>query len=75
MALQLGFEEQEKVLILKVETEEKVFQIEGILSKKTRKWTVLEHHVGFEARKIQRIMSKMEKTKNLNIVFSSPHQP
>lgn len=26
-------------------TEEKVFQVEGILSKNTSKWIVLEHHV------------------------------
>lgn len=41
-----------KILILKTEAE-------GILSKKTSRWIVLGHHVGYEARNIQeRIMSK-----------------
>lgn len=49
---------------------EKGFQVEGILPKKTSKWIVLEHHVGYEARKIQeRIMSKMEKKKKKNQRF------
>lgn len=53
-----------KILILKIEAVEKGFQVEGILPQKTSKWIVLEHHVGYEARKIQeRIMSKMEKKK------------
>lgn len=62
MALQLGFEEQVKIPILKIEAEEKGFPDEGIPSKKTDKWTVLEHCVGYKAGKIQeRITTKMEK--------------
>lgn len=69
LALQLGSEEQVKILILKIEAEEKGFPVEGILSKKAGKWIVLEHCVGYKARKIQgRIMTKMEKKKQ-NIAF------
>lgn len=69
MALQLGSEEQVKILILKIEAEEKGFPVEGILSKKAGKWIVLEHCVGYKARKIQgRIMTKIEKKKQ-NIAF------
>jgi len=58
LALQLGFEEQVKILILKIEAEEKGFQVEGILS------NCVEHCVGYKARKIQgRITTKMEKKK------------
>lgn len=45
------FEEQVKILILKTVAEEKEFKVERILSKKTSKWIVLGHYVGYKARK------------------------
>lgn len=62
MPLQLVFEKQVKILILKIEAEEKGFQVKGIVSKKTSKWTVLAFCVEYEAKKmLGRIMSKTEK--------------
>lgn len=66
LALQLGFEEQVKILILKIEAEEKGFQVEDILS------NCVEQCVGYKARKIQgRITTKMEKKKNKTLLSDS----
>lgn len=43
VSLRLVFEEQLKILILKIKAEQKEFQVEGIPSKKISKWIVLEH--------------------------------
>ena len=64
-----GLWKTRKTLLLKMEAEEKGFQVIGIVSKKARKWTVWVFCVEYEARKMQgRIMSKMGK----NQVFHSP---
>lgn len=71
LPLQLVFEKQVKILILKIEAEEKGFQVKGRVSKKTSKWTVLAFCVEYEAKKIQgRIMSKTGKKIKFSTVLS-----
>lgn len=69
VSLRLVFEEQLKILILKIKAEQKGFQVEGILSKKTSKWIVLEHCMEY---RLERITNKIEKKKKINIIFYSP---
>lgn len=68
VSLRLVFEEQLKILILKIKAEQKGFQVEGILSKKTSKWIVLEHCMEY---RLERITNKIEKKKKKSTLFST----